>query len=245
MVKRGSTTLSATKVAKAGLVGSAALQKIMDLEKEVSKLRHHVSVLSKRDHMLQKEAEKGKKEVEVAVSEVASPRRVEEPEPQMVAEPLEKMSRVIVAEEEEDVWVAPVAKPVVAESRVAQVVDEEGGPSEVSRPMSDFKRRRLDSGGEESEEEVEEIRSVSVVPTGPRGRAPLGPRGMMSRGRGGAPRVLDNLFVPRAYRFVDWLLLGMRNGMVGDSYQTRGSFARAPFVGRGRGFGGRGNRPCR
>jgi len=30
--------VSATKVAKAGLVASAALQKIMDLEKEVSKL---------------------------------------------------------------------------------------------------------------------------------------------------------------------------------------------------------------
>ena len=59
MVKRGPTTFSATKVAKAGLVASAALQKIMDLEKEVSKLQHHVSVLSKRNHMLQKEAEKG------------------------------------------------------------------------------------------------------------------------------------------------------------------------------------------
>jgi len=35
MVKRGSTTFSATnlKVAKAGLVASAAVQKIMDLEK--------------------------------------------------------------------------------------------------------------------------------------------------------------------------------------------------------------------
>ena len=65
MVKRGSTTFSATKVAKAGLVASAALQKIMDLEKEVSKLRHHVSVLSKRNHMLQKEAEGKEKEGEV------------------------------------------------------------------------------------------------------------------------------------------------------------------------------------
>jgi len=50
MVKQGPTTFSATKVAsaKAGLVASGALEKIMDLEKEVSKLRHHVSVLSKR-----------------------------------------------------------------------------------------------------------------------------------------------------------------------------------------------------
>jgi len=41
-------------------------------------------------------------------SEVASPGRVEKPEPQVVAEPLERMSCVIVAEGEEDVWVAPV-----------------------------------------------------------------------------------------------------------------------------------------
>jgi len=53
MVKQGSTTFSATKIAKAGLVASAALQKIMDWEKEVSKLRHHVSVLSKKNHVLQ------------------------------------------------------------------------------------------------------------------------------------------------------------------------------------------------
>jgi len=87
MIKRGSTTFAVTKVGKAGLVASAALQKIMDLEKEVSKLRHYVSVLSKRNHMLQKEAEMGKKEVEVAVSEVVSPGRVEEPEPRVVVEP--------------------------------------------------------------------------------------------------------------------------------------------------------------
>ena len=77
--------------------------------------------------MLQKEAEKGKKEVEVEISEVASPGRVEEPEPHLVAEPLGKTSRTIVVEEEEDVWVAPVAKPQVAESRVAVVVDDVGG----------------------------------------------------------------------------------------------------------------------
>ena len=103
MVKRGSTTFSATKDAKAGLVALAALQKIMDLEKEVSKLRHHVSVLLKRNHVLQKEVEERKKEEEEVSSEVAAPERVEEPEPQVVAEPLERMSGVIVAEEEEDV----------------------------------------------------------------------------------------------------------------------------------------------
>jgi len=99
MLKRGSTTFSATKVVKVGLVASAALQKIMDLEKEVSKLWHYVSILLERNHVLQKEVEKGKEEVEVAISEVALPGRVEEPEPLVVAEPLESMSGVIVAED--------------------------------------------------------------------------------------------------------------------------------------------------
>jgi len=244
MVKRGPITFSAAKVAKAGLVASAALQKIFDLEKEVSKLRHHVSVLSKRNHLLQKEADGRKKEEEAVISEVASPDRVEEPEPQVVAEPLERMSGVIVAGDEEDVWVAPVAKPAVAESRVARIVEEEGGSSEVNRPMSANERRRLDEGGDESEEEVEVVRSVSVVPSGPRGGAPAGPRSMEGSGSGGAPRVPGGLFMPRAYRFVDRSLLGTRNGMVGDSYQTRGSYARAPFVDRG-GYRGRGYRPNR
>jgi len=62
MVKRGSTTFSATKVAKAGLAASAALMRILELEKEVSKLRHHVSVLSKRNHAMQKEADKRSEE---------------------------------------------------------------------------------------------------------------------------------------------------------------------------------------
>ena len=60
-----------------GLVVTAALPKIIDLEKEVSKSGYHLSVLSKRNQLLHKEAEKGKKEVEMSISEVASPRRVE------------------------------------------------------------------------------------------------------------------------------------------------------------------------
>jgi len=87
MVKRGSTTFLVTKVAKAGLTATTPLQKIWDLAMDVSKLRHHVSVLSKRNHGLQKEVDRLNKE-EVAVdSEVASPERVEEPEPLVVAEP--------------------------------------------------------------------------------------------------------------------------------------------------------------
>jgi len=148
VTKRGSTTFSATKVAKADLVASAGLQKIMDLEKEVSKLRHHISVLSKRNHMLQKEAGKGML-VEVVISEVASPERGKEPEQQMVAEPLEKICGLIVAKEEEDVWVTLVAKLGVAESRVAVVVDDMGEASAIGFPVAESKRTRVNNSSDE------------------------------------------------------------------------------------------------
>jgi len=193
MVKRGSTTFSATKVAKAGLVASAALERILELEKEVGKLRHHVSVLSKRIHVMGKEAE-GKSGNDGA--EVASPVRVQEPEPQVVAEPEVRMSGTIVAEDEEDVWVAPVAKPAVAESRVALVVDE---PEVALVRLPKGKRRRtcVEEGreAEESEEEVVEkvveegIIVATSIPREPRGMqmvglAPVGPRREGNFGRG-------------------------------------------------------------
>ena len=101
----------------------------------------------------------------------------------------------------------------------------------------------MDDSSEEGEDDVE----VSVVvPTGPRGGAPAGPRlmaervGGVRRGRG----VPADLFVRRAYRFVDRTLVGERNGMVGDTYRTRGSYARAYGGGdRGGGYRGRGYRP--
>jgi len=251
MVKRGTTTFSATKVAKAGLVASAALQKIMDLEKEVSKLRHHVSVLLKRNHLLQKEAEKGKKEVEVVVSEVASPGRVEEPEPRLVAEPLGRMSGVIVAEGEEDVWVAPVAKQRVAESRVALEMDE---PEVALVVLPKSKRRRLtvgDDGGESGDNSevmtvvpVEVDREVMVAPVGLRG---YGGRAMVSTGprRRGESSPREAGYIRREYRFVDRSMIGERNGMVGDSYRTRGNYACAPVSGLRGGYVGRGYRPYR
>jgi len=174
MAKRGSTTFSATKVAKAGLVASAPLQKIMDLEKEVSKLRHHVSFLSKRNHMWQKEADGRKKEEGAVSSEVASPGRVEEPELQVVAELLERMSGVIVVEEEEDVWVAPVAKQVLAESRVMLEVDKH----EVALVRLLKGKRRRTCGevevavGEEVEEVV--VGEVGIMVATSISRAPAG-----------------------------------------------------------------------
>ena len=126
----------------------------------------------------------------MAVSGVASPGRVEEPEPHVVAEPLERMSGVIVAEDEEDVWVAPVARPAVAKSRVALV--DEPKVAEVRLPKG--KRRRI-CGGEGSEAEESEVEVLeegiivaTSIPRAPSGMvivagAPVGPRIRMS-GRG-------------------------------------------------------------
>jgi len=64
--------------------------------------------------------------------------------------------------------------------------------------------------------------------------------GGVRRGSG----VPADLFVRRAYRFVDRTWVEERNGMVGDTNRTRGNFARAPDVGRG-GYRGRGYGPYR
>jgi len=52
MVKRGSSTFSATSVAKGSVVLSRTVEKNFALEAEVSRLRHHVSVLSRRLHQV-------------------------------------------------------------------------------------------------------------------------------------------------------------------------------------------------
>jgi len=255
MVKRGSTTFSATKVAKAGLAASVALTRILELEKEVSRLRHHVSVLSKRNHMLLKEMEeKADEEKDDGGVEVASPVRVQEPEPQVVVEPEVPMSGVIVGEGEEDVWVAPVARPAVAESRVALEIEE---PEVAMVRLPKGKKRRLTVGDveEESEDEtevmtvipIEDEEEVIVAPVGPsldRGRRegviPVGPRRFMP------VRPESYQVVRREYWFVDGSLIGRRNGMVGDTYHTRGGSARAPMRGDfGGRFAGRGTRPYR
>jgi len=50
MVKRGYSSFSASSIAKGSIVLSKAIEKQFALEAEISRLRHHVSVLSKRLH---------------------------------------------------------------------------------------------------------------------------------------------------------------------------------------------------
>jgi len=256
MAKRGVTTFSATQVAKQGLAVSTALLKMADLEKEVSRLRHHVSVLSRRNHGLQKELEG----LRIVGEGVASNK---EPEPQVVAEPPEPVVDVEVAPSvaSDDVAsvasvVMPEAKPAEAESRVALGIEPE--VAMVRLPKG--KKRRLAMGGDggESGDEtevmtvipIEEERGVMVAPLGPRADlVPTGPRweaGPLGPRLVDGPRVRGWNIVRREYRFVDRSLIGERNGMVEDTYRTRGVSARAPVRGV---FGGRyvarGSRPYR
>jgi len=175
----------------------------------------------------------------VESSDVASPGRGEEPELQVVAEPLERMSDVIVAENEEDVWVEPVAKQEVAESRVA-LVDEE---QEVGlMRLLKGKKKRLAVGGESDKSGdkaevmtvilVEEDREVSVGSWRPwlellreRCVIPVGLR-LVDK-----PRARGWNGVRREYRFVDRSFIGVRNGMVRDSYHARGGSTRAQVSG--------------
>ena len=73
---------SVTAVAKARLAAWVALTKILELEKEVSRLRRHVSVLSRRNHELQEEVKGLRKGEEEKDNEVASQK---EPELQVAA----------------------------------------------------------------------------------------------------------------------------------------------------------------
>jgi len=51
MVKRGSSTFSAATVTRSGLALGLSVEKALALEAEVSRIRHHISVLSRRLHL--------------------------------------------------------------------------------------------------------------------------------------------------------------------------------------------------
>ena len=52
MPQQRSTSFSAAKVANFGVVMAEMMGKIGEMEKEIKRLQHHVSVLSKRNHRL-------------------------------------------------------------------------------------------------------------------------------------------------------------------------------------------------
>jgi len=197
MVNAKKTSFMATQVANNGMAMSAAFMRILELKKEVSRLRHHVSVLSKR---LKGKEEGGKVEEKEEVAE-----EVAEAE----AEAEEKVGAEVAA-----VGTPPIAsgvykvvavEEVVMEEIVAGVesisVGSEGDEDEVVngrivvRLPGDRKRRIADS---QESERVGERSLVREDTVGPRAGVrvggmsvgmPGGPSSMFQgRGRGGPSR---------------------------------------------------------
>ena len=228
MVKRGSKSFSANKLADTGLVMADMVCKMLEMEKEIGRLRHHVSVLSKREVGLRRVMErrgKGMEREEEVASEVAEG-KVE-----------------VVADEVVAVSIATV--PQEAADSVADGL-ESGSAGSVagwSDRMTDLRSRVSDEDvvvggkivplkGYEPGVEVVEVGSSTVVPSAPRAiqelregevvhGAPAGPRAQLARGWGMGP--------------------SGRRGQIGFGSSgspfgaTRGFYARGPGRGRGRG----------
>ena len=154
MSQQKSTKFSASKVANFGVVMAEMVGKMSEMEKEIKRLRHHVSVLSKRNHRL---VEDGKSRVVAPIASVTSLREekrvrgekvvAEEKRGEVVREVEEVVAESVASFEE-----AEVAKPVV---KLPVAVKGEGS-----------KKRRVevseDEGGEVEKDEV------LIAPLGPR-----------------------------------------------------------------------------
>ena len=231
MVKKISSSLVASNA-----TSSKALERILALRAEVSRLRHHVSILSKRLHKLdppgRKDSHADSSPSPVIEEDILQPdsggKAVEE---EGVAEelPLVAGEELVVAlgeavAEAEAVGEGSAGSVEVAEAEV--VAGEESKLMEVDGRVVDLRSRISDKdivvGGRIAPLEgyrPERSEWGVVPPRYPRGRgrtgAPIGP----SRGRG--------------LRFVDTSLVETHNVIVGNTYYTRGVSARA--LGRGGG----------
>ena len=152
MSQQKSTKFSAAKVANFGVVMAEMVMKMGDMEREIKRLRHHVSVLSKRNNQLVKE---GKSRAAPPIASGASLRlegegvefgvRVEGGDKVRVEE-----ERGVVAESVASVEEAEVAEPVV---RLPVAVKGEGS-----------KKRRVEVSENEKEEEKKD--EVLIAPLG-------------------------------------------------------------------------------
>jgi len=193
MVNAKKTSFTATQIANNGMAMGAAFMRILELEKEVSRLWHHVSVLSKRLSG-RKEEEKVEEEEEVAAvvaeAEAEAEERVEAEVAAVGAPPITSGIYKVVAEVED------VAEEIVAGVESMSVgsrddEDEVVNGRIIVRMPGDRKRRIAETGGGER---VEEKALVREAPVGPRSGVrveevregmPTGPSSMyVSRGRG-------------------------------------------------------------
>ena len=231
MVKRGSKSFSANKLADTGLVMADLVRKVMEMEREIGRLRHHVSVLSKREVGLRRELE-GKGKGMEGKEEVAG-----------------EVAEGMVEEVADEVVAGGVAQaPQEAEEGGAggSVSGSVGSVAGWSDRMTDLRSRLSDEDvvvggkivplvGYEPGVEVVEVGSSTVVPSAPRAiqelrerevglGAPAGPRAQLARGRG------VGLIRGRGQQGF---------GPSGSLFGTTGGFyARGPGRGRGGGLGG-------
>jgi len=151
MVKRGSSTFSAAAVARSGLALGRTVEKALALEAEVSRLRHHISVLSRRLHLSALESESLRRELDALRSvaplsregdgaEASSPLREEVADEVAVLAPVAEPAALTVASlgaHVEALTVTTVASavmaqepgPGVAEPVLPVVVQVERSPS--------------------------------------------------------------------------------------------------------------------
>ena len=201
MVNAKKNSFTATQVANNGMAMGAAFMRILELEKEVSRLRHHVSVLSKR---LNGGGVKGKgEEKEEVAEEVAETEAEAEVEAEkgigaevaaVGAPPITSGAYKVVAE------VVGVAEEVVAGIETmsvgSEVDEDEVVDGKIVVRLPGDRKRRIAEVGEE--ERVEEKALVRAIPVGPRSGdmsgglgegVPKGPSSMfVNRGRGGTSR---------------------------------------------------------
>ena len=211
MVNAKKTSFTATQLANNGMAMGAAFMRILELEKEVSRLQHHVSVLSKRLNGREKKEDiEEKEEVArvVAETEVAAETVVEAEVTAVGAPPITSGVYKDVAEE------GVVAEGIVAGLDAVSVGSEEDevvdGKIVVKLP-DDRKRRIVEE--EEVRDVVEENSLIGAIPVGPRSgveRVVTGERG---------PSRPSNMFAGRGR---DIRNRGFGFGMEGYGYRGRG-----------------------
>ena len=221
MTQRKSTGFSAAKVANFGVVMAEMIGKMSEMEKEIKRLRHHVSVLSKRNHELVKN---GKSRAAAPIASVASlsekkgeERRGVVAEVEALVEEAEVVEVSVVSFEE-----AEVAEPMV---RLPVAVKGEGS-----------KKRRVEVS--EGEDGVVERERELIAPLGPRAEC------------GGLLRVVgkESVFASADPRYVAGgcptpaaVGVSQRSDAWRQSPGASGGYQLRPRVGyRGLGYGGRG-----
>ena len=118
MVKTNNTKFSAASIAKGSVVLSRTVEKNFALEAEVSRLRHHVSILSKRLHTTTRE-----KEILESILRQFGEKAKGEPSGDVVAEEVEITDTTEeVADDQEEV--RPTCEEVAEEKSVAEMDDE-------------------------------------------------------------------------------------------------------------------------